>query len=110
MHDMEIIARRVGAVVIGASTIAWLALTQVHAAGAAPPRSPIAAAGTTTAIAFDPASSRALLDKYCVTCHNPRLQIAGLSLTSVDLTRAGEHAEILEKVARKLRQGAMPPP
>src|SRR5262245_56696682 len=46
---------------------------------------------------------------YCVACHNDRLKTAGLSLQNLRLTEAPEHAEILEKVARKLRSGEMPP-
>ena len=52
---------------------------------------------------------RALLDRYCITCHNERLNTAGLMLDRVDLTQVGVHAEVLEKVARKLRAGQMPP-
>ena len=55
------------------------------------------------------APSRALLDRYCVTCHNERLQTANLMLDQVDLDRVGDHAEALEKVVRKLRAGQMPP-
>ena len=55
------------------------------------------------------APSRALLDRYCVTCHNERLQTANLMLDQVDLEQAGDHAEQLEKVVRKLRAGQMPP-
>ena len=54
-------------------------------------------------------SSRALLDRYCSTCHNDRLQTGGLSLDAVDLTDVAAHAEVLEKVVRKLRKGQMPP-
>src|SRR5262245_10569518 len=60
-----------------------------------------------------PASSeqpRALLDRYCVTCHNDRLKTANLSLQGLDLTKAAEQAEVWEKVIRKLRAGVMPPP
>ena len=53
--------------------------------------------------------SRALLDRYCVTCHNDRLQTAGLALDTVDFERVAEHAPVLEKVVRKLRSGQMPP-
>lgn len=52
---------------------------------------------------------RALLDRYCVTCHNERLKTAGLTLDKIDVTQAAAHAEVLEKVARKLRAGQMPP-
>ena len=54
-------------------------------------------------------STRALLDQYCVTCHNEKLKTAGLLLDQADLGRAGEHAELWEKVIRKLRAGMMPP-
>src|SRR5262245_10475490 len=54
--------------------------------------------------------SRALLDKYCVTCHSDRLKTANLSLQGLDLAHVGEHAELWEKVVRKLRAGVMPPP
>ncbi len=53
--------------------------------------------------------SRALVDRYCVTCHNDRLQTAGLALDTVDFERVAEHAPVLEKVVRKLRSGQMPP-
>ena len=53
--------------------------------------------------------SRELLDRYCVTCHNERLQIAGLTLDGVDLAQVGVNAEVLEKVVHKLRSGQMPP-
>ena len=54
-------------------------------------------------------SARAVLNRYCVTCHNARLQTAGLLLDTMDVERVGDHAEAWEKVVRKLRTGAMPP-
>ena len=56
------------------------------------------------------ATQRALLDRYCVTCHNARLQTAGLELDTADLGDVAGGAEVWEKVVRKLRAGAMPPP
>src|SRR5436190_3143112 len=53
---------------------------------------------------------RALLDKYCVTCHSDRLKTANLSLQNADLTQVPAHADLWEKVIRKLRAGVMPPP
>ena len=53
---------------------------------------------------------RQLLDRYCVTCHNDRLETAGLSLEHLDVGNPREHAEVWEKVVRKLRTGTMPPP
>ena len=55
-------------------------------------------------------SQRALLDRYCVACHNDKLKTAGVSLQSVDLGNAGASAGTLEKVLRKLSWGEMPPP
>jgi mono/diheme cytochrome c family protein len=54
--------------------------------------------------------SRALLDQYCVTCHNDRLKTANLSLQGLDLAKVSDQAELWEKVIRKLRAGVMPPP
>jgi len=52
---------------------------------------------------------RAVLDRYCVTCHNERLRTAGLMLDKMDVEQLGGGAETWEKVVRKLRTGAMPP-
>ncbi len=52
---------------------------------------------------------QALLDRYCVTCHNGRTQTAGLALDQLDVERLGTNAATWEKVVRKLRTGAMPP-
>jgi len=55
------------------------------------------------------AAPRAVLDKYCVTCHNQRLKTAGLALDTLELASLGDHAAAWEKVVRKIRTGAMPP-
>src|SRR5581483_1956678 len=69
-----------------------------------------AATAQKTAAAGVPAGPpRALLDQYCVTCHNDRLKTAGLSLEKIDTTDVAAHPEVLEKVVRKLRTGTMPP-
>src|SRR5712692_11803140 len=58
---------------------------------------------------------RALLDRYCVGCHNQRAKAAGqeparkLTLDDLEVTRAGDHAEAWERVARKMRAGMIPP-
>ncbi len=54
-------------------------------------------------------SSRQLIDRYCVTCHNERLETAGLRLDQIDVANVTEGAEVWEKVVRKLRTGTMPP-
>jgi len=52
---------------------------------------------------------RAMLDKYCVTCHNQRLKTGGLTLDTLNLDRVSDNAETWEKVLRKLHGGMMPP-
>src|SRR5215813_4381654 len=54
-------------------------------------------------------SPRAVIDKYCVTCHNERLKTAGLMLDKADVDHVGSSPEIWEKVVRKLRAREMPP-
>lgn len=68
-------------------------------------------AGTVTAAPV-PATSppdRALIDKYCVTCHNPRTKAGGLLLDKADIQDLRGSAATWEKVVRKLRGGTMPP-
>ena len=57
----------------------------------------------------DVSAERALLDKYCVTCHSQRLKTGGLALDTADLTNIPAQSEIWEKVIRKLRAEMMPP-
>jgi hypothetical protein len=56
------------------------------------------------------AAPRAVVQQYCVTCHNDRSRQGGLSLENQDIAAAGNHPELWEKVVRKLRAGLMPPP
>jgi len=68
-----------------------------------------APAAATAAPVTSAAAERALLDQYCVTCHNKRLQTGGLSLEQLDTAQMHDHAEVWEKAVRKLRAGMMPP-
>ena len=52
---------------------------------------------------------RALLDRYCVTCHSERLKTGGLALDMVDVADIGAAPELWEQVVQKLRGGMMPP-
>ena len=52
---------------------------------------------------------RVQLNRYCVTCHNDRAKIGGLSLEKLDAAHPGADAEVWERVVRKLRAGLMPP-
>jgi hypothetical protein len=52
---------------------------------------------------------RAILDKYCIACHNDRAKTGGLTLEKIDVANIPANAETWEMVIRKLRVGAMPP-
>jgi mono/diheme cytochrome c family protein len=62
------------------------------------PRSP-----TTNADVF------ALVDEYCLVCHDDDKEKGGLSLEKVAELDVAQHPEIWEKVIRKLRARQMPP-
>ena len=64
----------------------------------------------TPALSSSPVVPRAVIDTYCVSCHNDRLKVAGLALDNADADHAGARAELWEKVLRKLRAREMPPP
>jgi hypothetical protein len=53
---------------------------------------------------------RAMLDTYCITCHNTRAKTGGLSLDGLSLQTAADNAPVWEKALRKLRGNQMPPP
>ena len=54
-------------------------------------------------------NSRAVVDRYCVTCHNQRTRTSDLALDTVDITSPAAHGEIWEQVVRRLRTRSMPP-
>jgi hypothetical protein len=51
----------------------------------------------------------ALVQKYCVTCHNDRVKTGGLSLQNVDPAAPKIDGAVWEKVVEKLHGGMMPP-
>jgi len=53
---------------------------------------------------------RAVLDKYCISCHNQKTRTAGLALDTLDAANPNANAEVWEKVIARLQQGSMPPP
>src|SRR5215471_4562128 len=54
--------------------------------------------------------NQALVNRYCVTCHNQRLKTAKLELDTLDLAHPEKDALVWERAIRKLRGGMMPPP
>jgi mono/diheme cytochrome c family protein len=111
------------------SCLAIMSVALVYGQAAAPQGKPAAPAAQLKAQAAAPApkgasaaqpshtaaEERALVDKYCVVCHNTKAKATGLdsslrlTLDDVDFTNVSAHAQKLERVARKLRAGMMPP-
>src|SRR5206468_2108535 len=56
------------------------------------------------------AETAAVLNQYCVTCHNERTMTANLAIDRLNPERVQQNPAAWEKVVRKLRAGAMPPP
>ena len=94
-------AARRSAALSTAGALVLLLSAELHGAAAGPPGPGAAAAA--------PSPQRLLLDRYCVTCHNERLQTAGLTLDVLDVDDVAERPDVWEKVVRKLRAGLMPP-
>jgi hypothetical protein len=54
--------------------------------------------------------NRALLDQYCIGCHNQRSKTGGVAFDTMDITDLSKQPDIWEKAVKKLRGGLMPPP
>jgi hypothetical protein len=87
----------------------YLEVTGVQAAGPPAAGRPATAPRPEKVTATVVPPDRALLDKYCVTCHNEKLKTGDLMLDKVDVTNLSASADVLEKIVRKLRNGQMPP-
>ncbi len=86
-----------GALTVWAFTMAFVT---PEAAGPPPPQGDVVTRDS---------SPRAILDTYCVTCHNARARIGGLSLATLDPERPEAAPDTWETVVRKLKVGVMPP-
>jgi len=89
------------------ASVLWIASLSVALPRAEAPQSTPArpAANAASAETLD----RSVVDKYCVTCHNQRLKTGGLTLDSPELANVAAHADVWEKVIRKIEAGMMPP-
>jgi mono/diheme cytochrome c family protein len=73
------------------------------------PATAVLLAAGVASLQAQPQRQKAVVDQYCITCHNDKLRTGGLSLQNADLNDIPPGAETWEKVIRKLRVGAMPP-
>ena len=94
----------------GAGRVArWLTSVAALAGLLATAQGPLGAQGPAEAETMDAAGARAMLDRYCVACHNERTRTADLTLDTLDLAQVGEAADTWEHVIQRLKASAMPP-
>ncbi|OLE85218.1 MAG: hypothetical protein AUF76_01350 [Acidobacteria bacterium 13_1_20CM_2_65_9] len=75
---------------------------------APPPRPKLVASHPAAGLSVD--AQNQLVKQYCSSCHSERGKAGGLSLASFDAAQIEQHADVGEKMIRKLRAGMMPPP
>jgi hypothetical protein len=90
LGDVTTSWRRVVAAGMGAIATSWLAVVA-------------------TSANQQTAARPALLDQYCITCHNGRTKAGGLAIDALDYEHVEADAPRWEKVVRKIRTGMMPP-
>jgi hypothetical protein len=66
--------------------------------------------GQSGSTAVPPPAPQAVLNQYCVGCHNAKLQSGNVNLTLLDPSHPAQNAELAEKAVRMLHAGMMPPP
>jgi hypothetical protein len=98
---------------MNASTSAMLAagLLLLGLAGEAGVEAPVNT-DTTHATAFTDVGSvdgDEVINQYCTRCHSEQRQRGGLVLEEFSVESAAEHADIAERMIKKLRAGMMPP-
>lgn len=59
--------------------------------------------------AFGAAEMQQTVNSFCLACHNDTLATAELSLQQIDFSRPDLHADVMEKMVKKLRSHMMPP-
>ncbi len=89
---------------MGKGVVALAGAMWVLSVGSSVPLAAQAAAG-----AAGGADHGAVVTKYCVSCHNDRAKVGGLSLEKADIGNPAADADTWERVVRKVRVGMMPP-
>ena len=106
MHESIL---RIGVVCAGLALTVVVGLPAASSAQQPAARAEAPPATAAAAPAPSAAAGRRLLDRYCLTCHNERLETAGLSLEALDIAHVAADAAVWEQVVQKLRTGTMPP-
>src|SRR4051812_5141060 len=86
---------------VGAALVALAGVTDPHQAAHNPEEAPGSALS---------APERAIVDRYCLGCHNGKIKSGNLALDLIENENVSEHPEQWERAVRKLRARMMPPP
>jgi mono/diheme cytochrome c family protein len=73
------------------------------------PAAPVQASASAASAKASASQAQSVIDRYCVTCHNPRVKAGGLALDASPVADAPREPQTWEKAVRKLRTGMMPP-
>ena len=107
---MRSIKLRIGVLAV----VVWTASLASSDPQAAEQREPVSAPSGSLRSNGPTDDPRQVLNQYCVGCHNERNRTSavasGVVLDRADLARIVEDGAMWEKVIRRLRAGAMPPP
>ena len=90
--------------------VAWI-IVLATAAGQGQSPSPTRSSSPAPSLSASATASPhgALINQYCVTCHNERAKTGGLALDALSLSNIPTGAQTWEKVIRRVRGGQMPP-
>ena len=75
-----------------------------------PARTALHTASTAVAPDIEPEDLTAVVQRYCVVCHNDQMRTGNLSLEGFDVANPVAQAATAEKMIRKLQVRMMPPP
>ena len=96
-------------VILGTAILAVVLLSQANLAQPEQTGSAPAMVAPQTAGLLSADSQQALIDQYCVFCHDDVERSGNMSMSGLDLAHPEESAELVEAMIRKLRAGMMPP-
>jgi mono/diheme cytochrome c family protein len=88
------------------AAMGWVSLTSVFTAS----QGPAPQTSATQRSESRPSGQLATMQQYCVSCHNDRTKVAGVSFQGITPESIGQHADVFEKAVRKMRGRVMPPP
>lgn len=100
---------------LGTAALGGAAMLAASFAGAADTKSApaVAAQNLTAAVMADEASGGsahgAVLQRYCIACHNDGVKTAGMSVQSLDPNNIADNVATWEKILRRVSMGEMPP-